>query len=59
MSGARMKLIESMQAEGWSLFGQGMMGELWRHPDGRQVAIPYDVTPANWEWAGIVARVHA
>ena len=57
MSGAREALIRSMVADGWQRIGSGVMGELWKLGH-REVAIPHDLTPSNFEWPGVVARVN-
>lgn len=43
----------------WRPMNQGSAGKLWRHDEGAVVAIPWELSPSDMQWDGVIARIAA
>lgn len=43
----------------WRPVNRGPAGELWRHEEGAVVAVPWELSPNDLQWEGVIARIAA
>lgn len=43
----------------WQPMAQGSAGKLWKHEEGAVVAIPWELSPNDLQWDGVIARIAA
>lgn len=43
----------------WRQMAQGSAGKLWTHEAGAVVAVPWDLSPNDMQWDGVIARIAA